>query len=179
MTAMGGPGSADAELDLGVFPVTPVQLGIFSTPSATCVNVTWWVPCPKSVILLGGVFVARGSLDFSVTAASLATTPSLPVKNAIVMVLAHWGIHVVLEGSVCVVITMLGLDVTSVLQDITAIPTAGVSAASVTLQVPLPLTLDIVNVSSTLKVLPAVNASPCTGTLPEKTPRDVQHASVM
>lgn len=45
-----------------------------------CVNVTWWVPSPKSVISLGGVFVAQGSLDFSVTAASLATTPSLPVK---------------------------------------------------------------------------------------------------
>lgn len=33
---------------------------------------------------------------------------------------------------------------------------------------------DIVNVSSMLKVLPAVNANPCTGTWPRKTPRDVQ-----
>lgn len=43
-------------------------------------NVTCWVPSPKSAIFLGGVFVAQGSLDFSVTAASLATTLSLPVK---------------------------------------------------------------------------------------------------
>lgn len=134
MTAMEAPGSADVELDLGVFPVIPVQLGIFSTPSARCVNVTCWVPSPKSAIFLGGVFVAQGLLDFSVTAASLATTHSLPVK---------------------------------------------VSTASVTLQVALVLTLDIVNVSRTLKVLPAVNANPCTGTWPKKTPRDVQHASVM
>lgn len=49
------------------------------------------------------------------------------VQTAVVVLLAHWGIHVVLEGSVCAVVTMLGLDVTSVLQDITAIPTAGVS----------------------------------------------------
>lgn len=34
MTAMEAPGSADVELDLGVFPVIPVQLGIFSIPSA-------------------------------------------------------------------------------------------------------------------------------------------------
>lgn len=45
-----------------------------------CVNVTCWVPSPKSAIFLGGVFVAQGSLDFSVTAASLATTHSPPVK---------------------------------------------------------------------------------------------------
>lgn len=45
-----------------------------------CVNVTCWVPSPKSVIFLGGAFVAQESLDFSVTAASLATTHSLPVK---------------------------------------------------------------------------------------------------
>lgn len=49
------------------------------------------------------------------------------VQNAVVMVLAHWGTRVVLEGSVCAVVTMLGWDVTSVLQDITAIPAAGVS----------------------------------------------------
>lgn len=30
------------------------------------------------------------------------------VQNAVVMVLAHWGTHVVLEGSVCAVVTMLG-----------------------------------------------------------------------
>lgn len=34
MTAMDVPGSADVELDLGVFPVIPVQLAFFSTPSA-------------------------------------------------------------------------------------------------------------------------------------------------
>lgn len=45
-----------------------------------CVNVTWWVPSLKSAIFLGGVFAAQGWLDFSVTAASLATTHSLPVK---------------------------------------------------------------------------------------------------
>lgn len=33
-TAMEVLGSADVELDLGVFPVIPVQLAIFSTPSA-------------------------------------------------------------------------------------------------------------------------------------------------
>lgn len=34
MTVMEVLGSADVELDLGVFPVIPVQLAIFSTPSA-------------------------------------------------------------------------------------------------------------------------------------------------
>ncbi|OXB53471.1 hypothetical protein ASZ78_007667, partial [Callipepla squamata] len=44
--------------------------------------------------------------------------------NAIVTLLAHWTIHVILEDSVCVIPTMLGLDVTSVLQVTTAIPAA-------------------------------------------------------
>lgn len=131
------------------------------------------------MIFLGGVFVAQGSLDFSVTAASLATIHSLPVKSAIVMLLARWRIRVVLEGNVCAAVTMLDLDVTRVLQAITAIPTACVSTASVTLQEALVPTLDFVDVSSMLKVLLAVNANPCTGTWPKKTPRDVQHASVM
>lgn len=34
VTVIEVPGSADVELDLGVFPVIPVQLAIFSTPSA-------------------------------------------------------------------------------------------------------------------------------------------------
>lgn len=49
------------------------------------------------------------------------------VQNAIVTLLAHWTIHVILEDSVCVILTMLDLDVTSVLQVITAIPAACVS----------------------------------------------------
>ncbi|OWK59737.1 Laminin subunit alpha-3 [Lonchura striata] len=101
VTVMEVPGSADVELDLRGYPVIPVQLATFSTPSARCVNVTCWVPSPKSVIFLGGAFVAQELLDFSVTAASLATTHSLPVKRAVVMLLALWGIPVVLEGSVC------------------------------------------------------------------------------
>ncbi|KAJ7403885.1 hypothetical protein BTVI_74397 [Pitangus sulphuratus] len=116
------PGSADVGLDLGDFPVTPVQRGIFSTPSARCANVTWQVPSLKSVIFLGGVFVAQGSLDFSVTAASLATTLSLPAKNANVLILAQWRTHVILVVGVCAIVTTLDLDVTSALQDITAIP---------------------------------------------------------
>lgn len=51
-----------------------------------CVNVTWWVPSLKSAIFLGGVFVAQESLDISVTAASLATTHSLPVKVRLLIV---------------------------------------------------------------------------------------------
>lgn len=159
------------------------------------------------------------------TAVSLATAPSLPVKNVTVMLLAQWRIHVVLEVSVCAIVTTLDLDVTSVLQVITAIPaaclvgalptvpstarvsqhrgsasverasqgngatgaflqptvspTAKVSTANVTLQVALVLFLAIVNVFSTLKVLPVVNANRCTGTWPKKTLRDVQRASVM
>lgn len=58
------------------------------------------------------------------TAVSLATILSLSVKNAIVTLLAHWTIHVILEDGVCVILTMLDLDVTSVLQVITAIPAA-------------------------------------------------------
>lgn len=54
-----------------------------------CVNVTWWVPSPRSVISLGGVFVAQGSLAFSVTAASLVTTPSLPVKVRLLLHVQH------------------------------------------------------------------------------------------
>lgn len=49
------------------------------------------------------------------------------VQNAIVTLLAHWTIHVILEDGVCVILTMLDLDVTSVLQVITAIPAACVS----------------------------------------------------
>lgn len=60
VTAMEIPDSADVELDFGVFPAMPVQLGIFITPSARCVNVTWRVPSPKSAIFLGDAFVAQG-----------------------------------------------------------------------------------------------------------------------
>lgn len=49
------------------------------------------------------------------------------VQNAIVTLLVHWTIHVILEDGVCVILTMLDLDVTSVLQVITAIPAACVS----------------------------------------------------
>lgn len=49
------------------------------------------------------------------------------VQNAIVTLLARWTIHVILEDGVCVILTMLDLDVTSVLQVITAIPAACVS----------------------------------------------------
>lgn len=67
-------------------------------------------------------------------AVSLATTPSLPVKNVTVMLLAQWRIHVVLEVSVCATVTMLDLDVTSVLRVITAIP--AVCLVSALLMVP-------------------------------------------
>lgn len=49
------------------------------------------------------------------------------MQNVTVMLLAQWRIHVVLVVSVCAVVTMLDLDVTSVLQVITAIPSACVS----------------------------------------------------
>lgn len=49
------------------------------------------------------------------------------MQNVTVMLSAQWRIHVALEVSVCAVATMLDLDVTSVLQVITAIPAACVS----------------------------------------------------
>lgn len=113
------------------------------------------------------------------TAVSQATTHSLPVQNVTVMLLAQWRIHVVLEVSVCAIVTTLDLDVTSALQVITAIPAACVSTVNVTLQAALALILAIVNAFSMLKVLPVVNANHCTGTWPKKTPRDVQHVSAM
>ncbi|OXB81671.1 UNVERIFIED_CONTAM: hypothetical protein H355_008920 [Colinus virginianus] len=62
--------------------------------------------------------------DFPVIPVQLAIFIIPSARNAIVTLLAHWTIHVILEDSVCVILTMLGLDVTSVLQVTTAIPAA-------------------------------------------------------
>lgn len=63
-------------------------------------------------------------MDLSVTAVVLATILSLSVKNATVIRLARWTIHVGPPVSVGAIKTMLDLDATNVLQLISAIPTA-------------------------------------------------------
>ncbi|OXB56392.1 hypothetical protein ASZ78_004925, partial [Callipepla squamata] len=74
--------------------------------------------------ILGSAGAELDFRDFPVIPVQLAIFIIPSARNAIVTLLAHWTIHVILEDSVCVILTMLGLDVTSVLQVTTAIPAA-------------------------------------------------------